>query len=77
MSPISERKMSEKDGAKSAERLSSAAYAARLSRAGVPLLSAKKPTPKASATPSSPIVRKLSPAVVALVTTGGAANISA
>jgi len=32
LSPISERKMSEKDGARSAERLSSAAYAARLSR---------------------------------------------
>eukprot|EP00964_Phaeocystis_antarctica_P087446 scaffold55506_cov59-Phaeocystis_antarctica.AAC.2 len=77
LSPISERKMSEKDGARSAERLSSAAYAARLSRTGELPVSAKKPTPKASVKPSSPIVRRLSPAVVALVATGASASISA
>jgi hypothetical protein len=79
LSPISERKISEKDCTRSAEMPPSAAYAFRLLRTDVSPPSARKPTPTASAVPrSSPIVRKPSlPGGSAVTLVGVAAIISA
>ena len=79
LSPISERKMSEKDCTRSAEIPPAAAYAVRLLRTDVSPPSARKPTPTASAAPrSSPIVRKPSlPCAPAVTLVGVAVNISA